>query len=260
MEDSAAAIDPGTRSCGFSHIADLADELFAAGAEENGHAEPVVEAHVRQHTHIVMQVLAESDSRIDDDLGPWDSRLDARIDCRDSRKSKTSSDTSEYCGLSFMVFGSPCACMSITGSPRSAATESASGSWVSAEDVIEDIGPRTRRAPHHLGLARVDRNELVGLPAKPFDDGMTRESSSSSATASEPGLVLSRDVENVGPFLRKLQGMRNRRLDPVVPPAIEKLSGVTFTIPMMRVRSMESPASRPRGWRRFSMRSDAVRV
>ena len=69
---SAAAMEPGTRSRGIGHVGDVVDQLLARGAEQHRHAERVIERQRRHHGDVVVQVLAEADAGIGDDLRPRD--------------------------------------------------------------------------------------------------------------------------------------------------------------------------------------------
>ena len=58
----------------------MVDELFARGAEQDRHAEPVIKSQGGHDGDVVVQVLAEADAGIGDELRLGDARRNAGID------------------------------------------------------------------------------------------------------------------------------------------------------------------------------------
>ena len=139
----------------------LVDQLLARGAEQDRHAEPVIKRQAGHHGDVVVQVLAEADAGIGDELGPGNARRHAGSD---PLFQEVEHVEHHIAVLRIVVHGLGVALgvHQDHRQPRLGRNAQRSRIMCQRRDIVEDIGARRRGAAHHLGLARIDRRSARG--------------------------------------------------------------------------------------------------
>ncbi|MNI61424.1 hypothetical protein D3C73_1166950 [compost metagenome] len=175
---------------------------------------------------------------------------------RCTRKPCTSVKTSSYCGSACMWPGSPCMCISTTGTPVSAAASNAP-SWRRPKMSLIIPAPAATAARITSGLKV---SMLIGTAVRAAScsmTGTTRRSSSSIDTGAAPGRVDSPPMSSrSAPSSTSFRPCATAASVVSWAPPSENESGVTLTIPMTRARSRRRMRPAQSSWGEISNMAD----
>ena len=221
-----------------------AEERLARSPDQErpaGHLQPVEMAQERQ---IVAASACRSRSRDRARSFPPRFRRRRGRRSRASSQAATSPTTSRYAASCCMVRGVPCMCITTTPQSDAASTAAMSGSARTPLVSLMTSAPRSSaaRATSALVVSTEMGSAICGRNAR--STGTSRCNSSAAEIGSEPGRVDSapRSSKSAPSSTSRsacaiaASGSRWR-------PPSEKLSGVTFTIPMSQGRGRASPVS-----------------
>ena len=149
-------------------IAELTDQFLAACTEQHRNAKAVIETHLGQNGDVVLQVLAETDPRIDDEPRLRNTGGDTGLNAPFQKVEHVQ----RHIPVHWIVSHRFRITLRMHQDDRQTGLRGdRHGIRVvrQCRDVVEDVGAGFRRAMHDLRLASVDRDQRLGAPAKTFE-------------------------------------------------------------------------------------------